>query len=168
MQTQFKVTEELLASHGQRLLNLLLDTFMQVVLFFFVLTFLVAIKIASGDKEFVEQLAQNMVAQYTIVTCIALFYYNVFEIFGARTIGKFITQTIVVDENGNTPTHETILIRSLCRLIPFNAFSFLGLPSRGWHDSISKTYVVNRKLLHERKRLFYALAKTPNEESSCS
>ena len=165
MPTQFKVTEDVLASHGQRLLNLLFDTFMQILLFFFVLTFLVAIKMTNGEKEFAEQLAKNTVAQYTIVTCIALFYYNVFEIFSARTVGKFITQTIVVDENGNTPKHETILIRSLCRLIPFNAFSFLGMPSRGWHDSLSKTYVVKKKLLQEKKRLFYALAKTPNTES---
>jgi uncharacterized RDD family membrane protein YckC len=80
----------------------------------------------------------------------------------ARTVGKFITQTIVVDEHGEKPHHETILIRSLCRLIPFNPFSVLFL-GRGWHDSISKTYVVNKKALDEKKRLFDALEQNGKE-----
>jgi uncharacterized RDD family membrane protein YckC len=78
-------------------------------------------------------------------------------------VGKWITQTIVVDENGEKPNSETILVRSLCRLIPFNAISFLGISGRGWHDTISKTYVVNKKLLDEKKRLFYALEQNVNE-----
>lgn len=36
-----------------------------------------------------------------------------------------------------------ILARCFCRLIPFNAFSFLGGSGSGWHDSIPKTKVVD-------------------------
>ena len=43
------------------------------------------------------------------------------------------------------------------RLIPFEILSFLGMPARGWHDSISKTFVVNKNLLDEKKKQFYSL-----------
>ncbi|WP_293891324.1 RDD family protein [Flavobacterium sp.] len=156
-QKKFIVTAEILASHSQRFLNLLMDYIAQ--LFLFIIAFSIAAVIAesNGNKDFMGNFVKNDIAQYTFVTCIALFYYNVFEIFFARTVGKFITQTIVVDENGEKPNHEQILVRTLCRLIPFEIFSFLGMPCRGWHDSISKTYVVNKILLEEKKKQFYSL-----------
>ncbi len=156
-QKQFTVTEEILASHRERFLNLLMDYVGQI--FLYIIAFVIAgtIAQANGNKDFMANFVKNDIAQYTFATCVTLFYYNVFEIFSARTIGKFITQTIVVDENGEKPNHERILVRSLCRLIPFEMFSFLGMPARGWHDSISKTYVVNKNLLEEKKKQFYAL-----------
>ncbi|MGL2962416.1 RDD family protein [Flavobacterium sp. RSB2_4_14] len=160
---QFQVSSEIFASHGQRFTNLLVDTIMQLILFFIVLVFMSANAQANGDKAFIANLEKNTILQYTITMVISLFYYNVFEIASARTVGKYITQTIVVDENGEKPNSETILVRSLCRLIPFNAFSFLGISGRGWHDTISKTYVVNKKLLAEKKRLFDVLEQNQNE-----
>jgi uncharacterized RDD family membrane protein YckC len=152
---QFIITADILASHSQRFLNLLIDTAIQFFLFFIVLVFMVANAQANGDKTFITNFETNTVLQYSITIAIALFYYNVFEIIVARTVGKYVTQTIVVDKNGEKPNSDTILVRSLCRLIPFNAFSFLFISGRGWHDTISKTYVVNKKLLDEKKRLFY-------------
>jgi uncharacterized RDD family membrane protein YckC len=163
-QKQFKVSADIFASLSQRFLNLLIDTVMQLILFFIVLVFIAANAQASGDMTFISNFETNTILQYSITICIALFYYNVFEIFSARTVGKWITQTIVVDENGEKPNSETILVRSLCRLIPFNALSFLGISGRGWHDTISKTYVVNKKLLDEKKHYFYTLDKTATEE----
>ena len=154
---KFKVNEELIASHGQRMLNLFVDYLAQLVLFMIAFSFAGAIAQVNGNKEFIPNFIKNDIAQYTAATFISLFYYNVFEIFFARTVGKFITQTVVVDEHGAKPHHETILIRSLCRLIPFEILSFIGMPARGWHDSLSKTYVVNKKLLDEKKKQFHAL-----------
>jgi hypothetical protein len=71
----------------------------------------------------------------------------------------------VVDENGNKPEYQTIMIRSLCRLIPFDALSFLGATSRGWHDSISRTYVVQKNLLEEKKELFNSFEEIGKTES---
>ncbi|MFN3752513.1 RDD family protein [Flavobacterium sp.] len=161
---QFTVSEELLASHGQRFLNLLIDTIIQVVLLFIALVFAVAIAESNGNKSFITNLPANTLAQYTFTACIALFYYNVFEIFSARTVGKWITQTVVVDQNGEKPNSEMIMVRSLCRLIPFNALSIIGFPARTWHDSLSKTYVVDKKALEEEKRLFYKPKSNHNEE----
>jgi uncharacterized RDD family membrane protein YckC len=72
---------------------------------------------------------------------IVLPYYIFFEGIWARTPGKLIFGTVVITELGTKPPIGQIIKRTLCRLIPFEAFSFLG-SGRGWHDSISKTRVV--------------------------
>ena len=68
-------------------------------------------------------------------------YYYFFEHFTGRTIGKYISKTMVVDKNGNNPNKISILKRTLARIIPFEGISFFG-NERGWHDSLSKTYVI--------------------------
>ncbi|TBX71019.1 RDD family protein [Flavobacterium silvisoli] len=161
----FTVTEELLASHAQRIFNWLIDMLMQVVLLFVILVFVMAFAEANSNKAIQNYIVNlNTVGQYTLSSCVVLLYYNIFEIAFARTIGKFFTQTIVVDENGNTPDYQTIMLRSICRLIPLYGFSLLGMPPRGWHDSISKTYVVDKKALDQKKRLFYALQQSGQNE----
>ncbi len=74
-------------------------------------------------------------------------YYFVFEVLWQRTIGKLVTGTKVVMVDGGRPSVETILIRSLIRLVPFEPFSFL-LVSREertwWHDRWTQTRVVRK------------------------
>lgn len=166
-QKQFTVTEELYATHSQRFLNWLADMVIQVLLLFVILVFIMAIAETNGNKALQQYIVNmNTVAQYTVSAVILLVYYNVFEIFFSRTVGKFITNTIVVDENGDAPGYEMIMVRSLCRLIPLYGISLLGIPPRGWHDSISKTYVVAKKELEEKKRLFYAMQPNTIKEEA--
>ncbi len=73
---------------------------------------------------------------------VALAYYIILEATLGRTLGKLITGTKVVNADGNTATMGQVVGRSFARFIPFEAFSFLGETGRGWHDSLSKTYVV--------------------------
>jgi len=160
---QFKVTEDLWASQGQRFLNYVIDVSMQVILWMVVAEIYVQINPGSKDiVSFFKNLEKNEIALYTISFGVTLFYYNFFEILFSRTIGKFVTKTIVVDESGELPDHQVILIRSLCRLIPFFPFSFLSVPTLGWHDRISKTFVVKQQLLEQKKHLFYT---SENKES---
>jgi hypothetical protein len=43
-------------------------------------------------------------------------------------------------------THnQNDFIRTLSRFIVFEALSYLGSVSRGWHDSLSGTYVVKKR-----------------------
>ncbi|WP_264519827.1 RDD family protein [Flavobacterium sp. N1994] len=164
---QYQVTDEVLASIGQRFLNYLLDMIMQLLL---IMVFAIIASIVAGlfgNKSVVTFFAtidKNTIALYTICYAIALIYYNFFEIVFARTIGKFITQTVVVDANGEKPHQETILIRSLCRLIPFDPLSLLVSQTRAWHDTLSKTYVVDKKALEQAKRKFYTAQETTTEE----
>lgn len=68
-----------------------------------------------------------------------------------RTIGKYITGTRVIRTDGQNPTFEEYLIRNISRLVPFDAFSFLG-GGNGWHDSWSDTRVINIKNYEAEKQ----------------
>ncbi len=74
-----------------------------------------------------------------------LIYYSAFEFLIGQSPGKMLTRTKVVTKEGHTPTFDKILIRSLCRSIPFNAVSFLiNDDGTGWHDRISGTRVIQQ------------------------
>jgi uncharacterized RDD family membrane protein YckC len=75
---------------------------------------------------------------------IFLVYFFQEFIFG-KTLGKLITGTHVVDAKGNRPTFWQFVGRTVSRMIPFEAFSFLWSDKRGWHDTISDTYVIKDK-----------------------
>lgn len=95
----------------------------------------------------------------------AIFYYLVFESLFGRTMGKIITGSIVVDENGLKPSFGVVCTRTLCRLIPFDALSFLSKSGRIWHDSFSKTYVVEKKDLQKDMEFFYSLELIGSKET---
>ena len=56
-------------------------------------------------------------------------------------------------KDGSKPSGKVIFRRTISRLIPFEFFTFLGANSRGWHDTISGTYVVNKHEFLEKKKL---------------
>jgi uncharacterized RDD family membrane protein YckC len=71
-----------------------------------------------------------------------------FELLISQTIGKLIFGTIVISQDTlSKPTIAQIFIRSICRIIPFEAFSYINSRPCGWHDSISNTIVVTKKEL---------------------
>jgi uncharacterized RDD family membrane protein YckC len=80
-----------------------------------------------------------------VITSICFAFFMFLIEFGTkgRSLGKLITGTIVVNENGGLPITQDFLKRNFSRIVPFDALSFLG--SRGWHDSWSDTRVVKRK-----------------------
>ena len=74
---------------------------------------------------------------------VLVFYYFTLESTIGRTIGKFATNSYVIDEKANKPAAGTIFLRSIIRIIPFFALSCLS--DRGWHDKWTNTYVVSKK-----------------------
>lgn len=79
-----------------------------------------------------------------ILSWYILLYYLVIEYVFSTTMGKLHNGSIVHYEE-NRYTHS--LLRTLCRLIPFEIFSFFG--TEGWHDRFSKTSVVVKKKVEE-------------------
>jgi uncharacterized RDD family membrane protein YckC len=73
---------------------------------------------------------------------IAFFYYVIFEYFTGKTIGKFIIKTRVLTDGGQKPTLKTIIVRTLCRFIPFEMISCINVRAHGWHNTLSKTIVL--------------------------
>lgn len=166
MESEFWVTDDLLASNKQRLANYVIDYIIQILLGGLIGT-VIGLTAYFGENIFLQSIRDMTKIQEFIFGCvIALIYYNLTEIFLARTVGKFITKTIVVMEDGSKPGYKTILIRTICRLIPFNALSFLGTPCRGWHDSLSNTYVVQKELFEEKRESFYSLNEIGKTEET--
>ena len=72
-----------------------------------------------------------------------LVYYTIFEAATkGKTLGKILTGTIALTQDGTPFTFKHALKRTLCRFIPFEVLSALGYMP--WHDSITKTVVVKK------------------------
>lgn len=79
-----------------------------------------------------------------------LLFYLLFEWIFNRTVGKFITGTIVISTRTfGRPTFGQILSRTFLRIIPFEFVSFISKKPCGWHDSIPNTMVTT---ISERRR----------------
>lgn len=142
----FEVTDDLLATKGQRFLHYLIDYGMQFVLGGAIGLVVGVVGVFFGKPEIVDALAEmTKIQEYLLGYVILIVYYSLTEVFLKRSIAKFITNTIVVLGDGSIPSSSDFLRRTFCRLIPLNHLSFLGSPCRGWHDSISNTYVVKKK-----------------------
>lgn len=166
--TNFRVTEDLYASAGNRFANYIVDRIITTLLMyaFFILIGALLIVI-SDDLEGVANTFENVnpILDYLLsYLVLILIYFSLEVLLKGRTIGKYITNTVVVNEFGERPTVNQILIRSACRFIPFNPFSFLGATARGWHDEISKTYVVDVTMLKRRKEIGNELDQIGNRD----
>jgi uncharacterized RDD family membrane protein YckC len=129
------------ASGGLRFANYILDMISYFIFSMLIGVFLGIIFVLAGtDPTWIEN--SSKITQYFIGFIVLSGYYIFFEGVFGQTPGKMITGTKVVTENGEKPTIEMIMTRTLCRFIPFEAFSFLNSNAIGWHDSLSKTRVV--------------------------
>ena len=150
MPNSFSVTPDLYATKGNRFTNYLIDIIFIVVVFLafiFVSSYLYysyaedtsVVDTYLNEVETVNPFLDRLITSVGL----ALIYFTLEFLTKGRSIGKFITKTRVVLEDGSNPTALDYLKRSFSRIIPFEAFSFLGAEGRGWHDTISKTYVVD-------------------------
>lgn len=124
------------ASKELRFVNYLVDSVIASILFNLLLLII---------KVDVEALMLNIWQFYAYILIANFLYFFLFETYTGKTPAKYITKTKVVTLDGKKPDFSEIAIRSICRFIPFEAFSFLGIKEYGWHDSISKTRVVEDK-----------------------
>lgn len=148
------ITNDMLAPKGKRFANYLIDSIVFQYAFFILLGLAGAgLYYAFGYEDLLVWFDEIDRLEELIYTYLLLFvYYNFMEALTGRTLGKYITGTMVVQHDGTRPDAGTIGVRSLCRIIPFDGLSFLG-DGRGWHDSLSKTYVVDVKKYKEALRL---------------
>jgi uncharacterized RDD family membrane protein YckC len=132
------------AGMGKRFANYIID----LLLFYLLIVFLGIIValvnpnvFANMDESFSFGLFDRVVTLF-----IYGFYMSLMEgIFKGKTLGKLITRTRAVHEDGSPVTLKTALLRGLIRAVPFDQFSALGDPSYPWHDRWSKTYVIDEK-----------------------
>ncbi|MDA0768530.1 MAG: RDD family protein, partial [Verrucomicrobia bacterium] len=120
------------ATAGKRFLNSLIDSVASYALLFGIgFCFGYAALYYAPVAKFIES-----AYFYVVVYGIFLGYFFVMELLLGRTLGKILTNTLVLTLDDLKPSWKQILGRTLCRLIPFEAFSFLGVNASGWHDTI--------------------------------
>ncbi len=145
--TEFNITTPLppenaflphtLALTGQRFKTHLLD-FIFTLIFGLVLGIILTLL---HSTELLHEINNNVLG----IVILFLYYFPQEALFG-KTLGKRIIGTQVLNADGSTLSAKRALYRTLCRLIPFDALSFLdGDRPRGWHDTISKTIVISIK-----------------------
>jgi len=133
------------ASRAQRLVNLLIDSAICAA------AALGGLSVWSAfDPEVLKLLQPAPDAAWNptmslLMLCVQFAYYVPMEgIFGV-TLGKLVTNTRVVDEQGRPPSWAQVLGRTLVRQVPFEPITILfGDPARAtaWHDRLPKTLVV--------------------------
>jgi uncharacterized RDD family membrane protein YckC len=128
-------------STGVRLIHLVVDSIV-----FYILLIIVFLFLSAFGMGIVEE--GNILGMYLVSFSTMVGYYALLEGgMGGITIGKLFTGCKVVNEDGSDITMSTALKRSLSRLVPFEAFSYLG-NELGWHDTWTKTIVVKKKELN--------------------
>ena len=138
------------ASTGQRFLNYLIDNLLLQFGLSMLTGMAVGMLLGLFFPDYMLELSQRsdpfalLPLSYLIVIVNYLIYYTICEkAFKGYTLGKLITGTRAIREDGNELTFKDALLRSLSRLVPFEAFSaFGGYP---WHDSWTKTKVIKSR-----------------------
>ena len=131
------------AGSGKRLANYFID-----LIVFYILMFCFGVFLAALDSNASEDI--NSVRGPLLDRLISLIFYGISMgliegLFRGKTLGKVITGTRAVNEDGSRISFLTGFLRGLSRAVPFDAFSALGQPPYPWHDRWTNTYVINER-----------------------
>ena len=127
------------ATRIKRFLNLLIDYIGAILFGGIIMMFLYITETLDVDEK--AAVAERLIGILTY-----LLYYIIMEnFFRGKTLGKLITKTRAVDQQGRHPGLKTVLLRSLSRIVPFEPFSFLTDDNSGWHDYWTHTMVIDEK-----------------------
>lgn len=137
------------ASTGQRFANFVIDFIVVRGLtlgFFFLLGGLLGSLYPEELNEVLYEFETNpgyRILDYLMTAAVTIVFYALIEGFSkGRSLGKLITNTQAVTEDGGPISWGNAWKRSLCRLVPFEPFS--GLSGFPWHDTWTNTMVVKR------------------------
>jgi uncharacterized RDD family membrane protein YckC len=150
--TKFTVTEDLLATRGQRIFNCLLDLLIVHTVLVSIATTAVIIGDITNNNDLSNWAKSTTTFERLFFWAVILFlYYFLTETYFSRTFAKYFTKTIVVTKDGSRPSKRAISIRTLSRFIPLEGLTFLSGDLRGLHDLFSDTYVVRKHEFNEKK-----------------
>ena len=150
--TKFAVTEDLLATRGQRIFNCLLDLLIVHTVLISIATTVVIIGDITNNNDLSNWAKSTTTLERLFFWAVILFlYYFLTETYFSRTFAKYFTKTIVVNKDGSRPSKRAISIRTLSRFIPLEGLTFLSGDLRGLHDLFSDTYVVRKHEFNEKK-----------------
>jgi len=117
---------------GTRVINFLTDTAI-ISLIAFILNKVWVFYVVYWNYSYINPL--------WIFAAVIFIYYFIFESIWARTPGKWLSYTKVVDKKGLKPNFGKIFLRSIVRLTVIYCF-FIPFLNQTLHDFVSKTEVV--------------------------
>lgn len=132
------------ATSGQRFLHLFVDC---VVVLLTVSPLIEVITFQPLIRNGLNNIAELIGPKALIFLLFALVrsaYYLLFEYLFQASPGKFLTETKVVQDDGEELQTGSSIARTLYRHVPFDALSFV-FAHTGWHDVWSKTSVVKER-----------------------
>ena len=143
----FQLTE---ATTGQRFLNFLVDNIVMRYGLSYLTGAVVGGILGVMAPEFLSEalMQANLWSYFLLLMSIGYFNYVVYytlceKLFKGKTLGKLITGTRAVRLDGTELSFKDSLLRSLCRIVPFEAFSAFG--GHPWHDTWTGTMVIKSK-----------------------
>lgn len=145
--TEAKFTE---ASQGQRFLNWLIDNLFMRFALSYATGYAVGYILLEVAPDFLVEIAYDekgwrfYLLAYILGVFNYIIYYTICEkAFRGYTLGKLITGTRAIRNDGEELTFKDAILRSLSRIVPFEVFSALG--NAPWHDSWTNTTVVKAR-----------------------
>lgn len=139
------------ATQGQRFLNWLIDNLLMRYGLAYLTGMGVGFLIAVTAPGFFEDMAYSD-GPFNVLFFLGIFiaylnyiiYYTLCEkLFKGYTLGKLITGTRAIRQDGKELTFKDALLRSLSRCVPFEVFS--GFNTLTWHDSWTDTMVIKAR-----------------------
>ena len=146
--------EFIYASQGQRFLNWLIDNLFINYIIGYGTGILLGIILQSLAPDYLYNLTSTRqsggwgiefyLLAYSIAIVNYMFYYTLSEkIFKGYTLGKLITGSRAIRQDGQELTIKDAALRSISRCVPFEVFS--GFSTLTWHDSWTDTMVVKSR-----------------------
>ena len=145
------------ANKGKRFANYIIDQIGMMLVALVVGTGLGVISESTGNTEWIydEDPITSRLTDWGLGIIISLIYFIPFEYFTkGKTLGKLVTKTRAIHVNNERLDIGTTAVRTLCRLVPFEAFSYLGNSDRGWHDRWSKTRVIEDRNWEDQVNIY--------------
>lgn len=140
------------ATQGQRFLNWLIDNILMRFGLAYVTGLGFGLLLALIAPDFLQEIAESeghLTGSVFLFTMIVsyfnyIFYYTLCEkLFKGYTLGKLITGTRAIRQDGGELKFKDALLRSLCRIVPLELFS--GFSTLTWHDRWTNTMVVKAR-----------------------
>lgn len=134
------------ASGGKRFANYIIDVIVFYALLIgsgFIIGWLNPTAFDSIPED--DSLGYSLLDRLLGLVLYGLYMFAVEALFKGKSLGKLITGTRAVNEDGSNISAKTALLRGLSRAVPFNAFSALGTPAYPWHDKWTNSYVIDER-----------------------
>ena len=138
------------ATQGQRFLNWLIDNLLMRFGFAYLSGLALGTLISIASPNFFNEMgaSETTITLLFLGVFVAYFNYIVYytlceKLFRGYTLGKLITGTRAIRQDGGELTFRNAFLRSLSRCVPFEVFS--GFSMLTWHDNWTDTMVVKAR-----------------------